>query len=112
MEELAHATTANAFVAICVLLALNLVARVGEFLWKLKEKKDSATEKGIESLTLAVNLNTKAAEDLKDRIIALEGAVGDVTKVKLDIRRAFFAIKAIAGDNWPEIRKEMMDYDN
>lgn len=109
MELIASGSVPGLLAAVSVLLALHFLVKVGEFLWHLKEKKDTVTETGIENLSAAVQLNTAASEKLEHRIKNLEHTISDVTKVKLDLRRLYIAVKNIAGDKWPVIRKEIMD---
>lgn len=112
MEKLMEAAGGNLsgiLAAIAVTLCLHLLAKIGEFLWKLREKRDSLTESGIEKLSSAVQLNTNASEKLEHRIKALEHTFTDLGKAKLDMRRLYAAVKQLAGDKWPEIRRHIME---
>ena len=71
--------------AICVLLVLQLLFKVGEFLWEVIKKKDEVSEKSISELTASIQ------------------------KLSLDLRRVFAAVKILAGDDWKHIRKSIMD---
>lgn len=92
----------------CVLLTLMVLLKVGEFLWKLKEKKDSLSEAAIRDLTAAVESSTAATKHLDSRLQHLEKAIAEIPKFKTDIRRFYAAIKEVAGDKWPSIRDEIM----
>jgi len=92
---------------ICVLLTLMVLIRVGEFVWKLQQKKEQLSEKTVGDLTRAVQENTVETKTLGQRIVHLEGALGEVTKLKTDVRRFYSAIKELAGDRWPAIRDEI-----
>lgn len=112
MEKLLENTgVAGILAAISVMLALNFLAKLGEFLWKFREKKDALTESGIEKLTNAVHLNTMTTEKLEVRLNHLEHALLDVKKFERDLRRVYTALKKISGEQWPEIRKEIMEDD-
>lgn len=82
---------------------------MGEFLWKLKEKKDSASESAIEELTKVVRESTLATQALDTKIQTLEHTLSELPKLKLDMKRFFIAVKTVAGEQWPEIRREMME---
>lgn len=71
--------------AICVLLSLQILFRTAEFLWGIVKKKNEISEKSIGELTASIQ------------------------KLSLDLRRVFAAVKIIAGDDWKEIRKAIMD---
>jgi len=94
--------------SIAVLLALHLVTRVGSFLWDMKKEKDKLSEKTVQDLVAAVDDNTKMVEDLASDLRKFEAAVAELPKLKLDLRRLFAATRIIAGDEWPEIRDEIM----
>lgn len=89
-------------VSVCILLTAQLLWKVGEFLWKMKEKKDQLSEESVHHLTKAVESNTKAIEELGDK-------VAKIPKYEVDLKRLFSAVKLVAGERWPKIRKEIMD---
>lgn len=107
MEKLLE--SGNALTAIAVLLSLHFLKGLGEFLWKLREKRDAVTETGIEKLSAAVQDNTLAAQRLEHRIGAVEHTLADVAKTKLDLRRLFSAVKELAGEDWSKIRSVIME---
>lgn len=92
----------------CVLLTLMVLLKVAEFLWNLREKKESMSEAAIKNLTQAVEANTKATQHLDGRLQFLEKSLSELPKFKTDIRRFYAAIKEVAGDKWPRIRDEIM----
>ncbi len=89
---------------ICVLLTINILVKLGEFLWSLKQKKESASDATIEKLIQTVKENTYAIEHL-------EKSVSELPKMKTDLRRFFAAVKAISGDKWSQIKKEILEDD-
>lgn len=89
MELIAAGSVPGLLAAISVLMALHLVVAIGRFVWSFKEKKDAVTEAGIEELAAAMKSNTKAIEKLRQQV--------------------FSSIKLVAGDNWPAIRKSLLD---
>lgn len=94
---------------ICILLTISILVKVGEFLWKLREKKESASDEAVKSLILAVNKNTFAIEHLEGKFQGLEKTLSEFPKIKVDLRRYFQAMKLVSGDQWPEIRKQIME---
>lgn len=93
---------------ICVLLTLQVLFRVGEFLWKLKEKKETLSENAITALTKAVQDCTLATQLLEHRLKTLEGALTELPKLKTDLQRSFSALKILAGEKWQTIRDEIL----
>lgn len=89
---------------ICVLLTLHILVRVAIFAFEMQKKKQSASEKAVEDLTAAVLASTKTIEHL-------QASIAELPKIKTDIRRFYIAVKFIAGDDWPKIRKEIMEED-
>lgn len=79
---------------VCVLLTIQVLVRVAEFVMKARAKKEEVSEKTVEELVQAVR-------DLK-------ATVADLPKFKTDIRRFYAAIKHVSGDRWPAIRDEIM----
>ena len=51
--------------------------------------------------------NTKAVTDLTKSIEKLEKDMAEIPKLRLDLRRYYTAVKILAGDKWPDIRKEL-----
>jgi len=92
---------------ICILLTLMVLLRVGEFVWKLQQKKEELSETTVKNLVRAVEANTVETRLLGQRVFHLEGTLGEVTKLKTDVRRFYSAIKELAGDRWPAIRDEI-----
>lgn len=97
--------------SICVILALQVLIKVGEFLWNLKEKKDSASEAAVKELTATMLKNTEAIKLLDQKLGKIEGIISEIPKFKLDVRRMFSAVKILAGEKWTNIRKEIMKED-
>ncbi len=88
-----------------------VLLKVGEFLWKLREKKESLSEAAVKDLTKAVQANTAATQHLENRLQHLEKLVTDVPKFKTDLRRFYTALKELAGSEWPRIRDEILKDD-
>lgn len=94
----------NGVVGICVILTAHLLVKVGEFLWRFKEKKDSLSESAVKDLT-------KAVDALTLRLSAIEPVLSELPKIKKDLRRFYAAVKALSGEKWPDIRKEILEDD-
>lgn len=93
---------------LCVLFTLMVMLKVGEFLWKLREKKETLSEAAVKDLTLAMQANTAATQHLDHRLQQIEKMVVDVPKFKTDLRRFYTALKILGGDRWPQVRDEIM----
>jgi adenylate cyclase len=96
---------------IIIILGFHLMAKIGEFLWSLVKKKAELSEKSIERLTVALKINTEAIHKLENKLTAIERDLAEVPKFKTDLRRLFAAVKYMAGTEWNEIRKVIMDDD-
>lgn len=78
------------FAALAVITALRFTAQLFVFLWGLKEKRDSATEKALAELAI--------------RMAAIEAALAETGKIKYEVRRLHGVIRIISGDKWPSIK--------
>ncbi len=97
--------------SLVIILCLNFIVRVGEFLFKLLKKKDESNDKNMAEFIKTLSNNTHALNHLSSRTDSLEKVLKEVVKYKRDIRKLFTAIKAIAGDEWSEIRKSIIEDD-
>jgi uncharacterized protein YlxW (UPF0749 family) len=110
MEKLLESTgLAGMIAAIVVMLALNLVINIAKSILKARASKDSTLDGAVLKLTDAVLACTHVTERLEQRIIHLEQSIRDVEKLKLDIRRAFKAVRLLSGDKWEIVRKKIME---
>ena len=108
MEGLLDGHSFNSFmVAVVVLLALNLVARIGQFLWNLATHKSKTTDGEISKIDLALTQNTQAVRELRIQVQLLERELGEVHKFKSDSQKLFSAIKIMAGKRWPEVQHQV-----
>lgn len=95
--------------SIVIILALHLLTRVAEFLWGFVKKKSELSEQSINRLATSLEANTKAVEKLDLRIREAEETIAEIPKFKQDLRRLFTAVKHIAGEEWVEIRKSILE---
>jgi hypothetical protein len=109
ITELFGNGVAGLLAAICVLTSLNLLARLGGFLWNLKANREKLSDETIQKLTDAVAFNTSSTERNTLQIVQLEKTLAEIPKLKSGLRRAFSAIKKIAGKEWPNVQKEIQD---
>lgn len=110
MQELLETKNIPALLTlIAVFLCASFVRGTIQFLWKFKEKKDSASEAAIKELTDAIRSGTQAIQHLDERTVKLENTLAILPKMKLDLRRVFSAVKLIAKDDWSKIRESIMD---
>lgn len=89
-------------VSICVVLSLHLVFKLIEFLWKLREKKDLASETAITKLT-------ETLDKTNFRLEKLESSLDGQVKLRRDVRRSFQAVKILSGDQWPTIMNKIVE---
>lgn len=85
-----------------------ILLRVAEFLWRMKEKRESISEQDLRDLTRAVQDSTLAMKMIDLRLKAIEASNSDLPKLKNDLRRVYTALKEISGDDWSRIRDEIM----
>lgn len=111
MDKLVSALSASGGMAgllasLCVLLAFNVLVKVGAFVWQIKRDKDRLTEEGVKALAEIVAVNTATTEKNTQ---ALAQLMLKLPKVELDLKRAFAALRVISGSKWPDIRREIME---
>lgn len=95
--------------SIVLLLAFQLLLKVAEFGWEMIKKKDEVSQKSITKLTEALETNTRATQELKTQFLEMKDEISTLPQLRLDVRRAFRAIRMLAKDEWEEIRKSIMD---
>ncbi len=94
-----------------LILALHLLVKLGEFVFELFKKKNELTEKNIDNLISALSMNTESLHRLEERMRSVETQLTEASKLKIDIRMLFAAIKSVAGERWPDIRKSIAEDD-
>jgi hypothetical protein len=105
---------------VIVLLALNLITRIGEFVFKMLQKKSQTTDEQIARIarlmddhtmknSMALTQNTDAVRELRVQISVLQQELGDVKKFKSDSDMLLSAVKILAGQKWPRVRKAIED---
>lgn len=75
-----------------------LVLKVGEMIWHYFQSRDASLKK----LQVALEKNT----------VTLTAIQSDLKKFKVDMRRAFIALKKVSGDKWAEIAREFDDLEH
>src|ERR1044072_2299250 len=97
-----------------IVLALQVILKVGEFIFKSVEKKEDLKETTMQNLKVSIDnlctqlaTNIEATHRLEERMRAVEGGVSEVANMKTNVRKAFSALKFLAGDEWPQIKKEV-----
>jgi hypothetical protein len=80
----------GAFVALILL-------KVGEMLWSYFRNRNKVTDETLQELKCALEKNT----------ITLNAIQSDLKKFKLDLRRAFHAIRRLSGKDWANISEEL-----
>ena len=91
-------------VAVC----LNILLRVGEFVFKIFEKKSEVSEQSIAKLTATIELNTRSMDKLECRLALTEKELAEIPTMKKHLNRFFSALKHVAGDEWPKVSEIIM----
>lgn len=94
-----------------IVLCFHLLLRLGTLVYEIFRKKTESSERNVENLTTALRLTTEGLSKIETRMTVLERDLNEVLKFRQDFRRLFAAVKAIAGDRWPDIRKTIVDED-
>jgi len=102
-------TDLNIFVGIFILLALKSVIELGKFTYNIFKTKADVSEKTVRQLSLSLDMNTKSLDKMSEKMIQFETKLAKMAKMELDLRRTFFALKEVAGDKWPDIKKKILD---
>lgn len=99
-----------------IVLAIQVILKVGEFIFRLFEKKEELKEATIQNLKISIDnlctnlaMNIEATHRLEERMRTVEGGVTEVANMKTNVRKAFAALKFLAGDEWPQIKKEVLE---
>lgn len=94
-------------ILVVVFLCAGLIKGIIEFLWKIKQEKDSVSETVIKELTRTIHENTMATQHLDKRLSEVEQTFSELPKLKMDMRKFYAAVKILSGDKWSDIRREM-----
>lgn len=107
MEGLLDTThgTSTLLASLVIIMALHLFFKIGEAVWNYLKKKSELSEQSVTGLTAAVL-------KLESRLEKIEKELSVIPKLRLDLRRIFIAVKQLAGDNWEEIKKLIMEEDD
>lgn len=92
-----------------VVLCLHLLTKLGHFIWEFFNKKQEVTEDAIKNLTSVLSANTAATHSLEERLRVIDDELKELSKFKIDVRLLISAIKELAGDKWPDIRKIIIE---
>ena len=79
-----------------------LLLKAGEMIWSYFRTREKVTDDSIQQLKCALEKNTAT----------LLTAQVEMQKLKLDLRRAFYAIKKLSGADWVKIAEEMRNFSN
>lgn len=89
--------------------SLHLITKVGEFVFGIVKSKNDITEKSIENLTNFISGNTEALHRLEERMRSVETELKGFDSTKLNVRKLFAAVKAVAGADWPLVKQAIID---
>lgn len=93
---------------LCVLITLQILGKLGQFLYGLLKKKNEVSDQSINDLTKSLNANTAAMNQLEARIKMAEELIGAIPKIKKDLRRYYAGLREVAGEDWVRIRDVIM----
>jgi hypothetical protein len=85
---------------IAIVLCLHLLLKIGEVVMESIKKKGEHTDQ-----------NRVDIIKLEYHFKELNGKLDRLLKIDTDVRRAFTGVRLLAGEKWPEIRKEIMHDD-
>lgn len=103
MEHLldSQQSLSNLFAGLIIMVCLHFLLKIGELLFNVYKTRTAVTEKTLQT-------NSTALTKLESRLERMETNLDDVLKMRKDFNRIFSGIRALAGDRWPAIRKEIM----
>lgn len=90
----------NMVAGLIVILALHLLLSIGKLAFEVVRKKGEISERAMDGVSR-----------LETRMMAVERDLNEVLKLRHDFRKLFSAIKVIAGDKWPDIKKQIKEDD-
>ena len=86
----------NSVAGVMLMMVIHILWNVAKAVWDHKHKEGKISAKILEENTAAVKTLTATVDNLN----------GQFPKMQKDLKRAFLALKKLAGDDWHEIRKE------
>ena len=92
----------NSLAGIMLIMVLNILLVIAKAVWDFMKRKVDTSENTTKQ-------NTDAIIALTASVQALQKEIAVIPKVQTDLKRSFLALKKLAGDNWPEIKKEFED---
>lgn len=102
-KEIASKVIEQGIVGIFIALMLIFLFLVAKFLvWPLIQKEKKEDKDKLEA-------NTQALITLTETVKHLEKSVMIIPKLQEDMRRSFIVHRILAGDQWSEIRKEILE---
>lgn len=99
----------SVLMGIVLMMSLNFLLNLGKVAWDFIRKKNEVSESNVKDLIKSMDSNTRAVEKLEHKMVGVERNLSELPKLKEDLRRLFSAIKVVAGEDWPDIRKEIME---
>lgn len=105
-----HGTTVL-LAGLIIVLCFHLLLGIGKFIYQIFHKKSESADRSVENLTIALRTTTDGLNEIRTRMTVLERDLNEVLKFRQDFRRLFAAVKMLADDKWPEIRKKIIDED-
>ena len=85
---------------ICVMLCLLFLLQLLQIFMKTTVKRSELSEDALKKLTVMAQELTFEMKSLDKRLVLTEGTL---SKLDLDYRRFYSALKLTAGERWPEI---------
>lgn len=91
----------NLFAGLIIALCLHFLLKICDLFFTAYKTRNAVTEKSLQE-------NSVILIKLETRFKTLEHELSDVLKMRKDFNRIFRGIRALSGDRWPAIRKEIM----
>ena len=103
-----HGTTVL-LAGIAIVLVLNLVVSIGKFFVQALAKKSESNDHHITKIDMTLGQVNESVKELRLQIGHLDRELVEVRKFKSDSQKLFSAIKILAGEDWPKVRKGIED---
>lgn len=107
MESLTEqiTTVPGLLAALTFVSTLRFLSHIFDYVWKIREQKDTKVQRALETLATALRQNN-------DRLKTLELTLATAARMKIDVRRLYAIVKILAGDDWDEIKSQVLKDEN
>jgi hypothetical protein len=92
---------------VVIFLGLHFILNTAKLVISLLKEKSDGSNQHLTKLDLTLAQVNDSVRDLRIQLGILERELGEVHKFKSDTQKIFSAIKFMAGEDWPRIRKAL-----